>query len=222
MARQKPDRVTRLSHMSFFVLGASFVAPLIGCRSPSAESARVVREDAAPATLWHVREEKPAAVLARVKSELKQPEGPAWAGRYVKGSGTDSDRLCLAPEAGWVWIKGDERPCCTSGSHSQCDPDCPGAREALDGEVFETRSNTLRLALKLGEGQVVLFGEFLPVSWGSRRYLVHVDERNAFEDAVAKGLEPRRTAEGAFYMGQGDENRAATGEPRFGDEAAGN
>lgn len=221
VVRQKQNRAARLSHRSV-VRGASFVALFIGCHSPNAERARVAQEETAPSTLWHVREEKPAAVLTRVESELKQPGVPAWAGRYVKGSGTNSDRLCLAPTAGWVWIKGDERPCCSSGSHSQCAPDCPGAREALEGEVFETKNGILRLALKMGENEVVLFGEYIPVVWGSRRYLVRSDERAPFEAAVAKGEEPRRTAEGAFYMGQGDERQAPTGEPRFGDKAAGN
>ncbi len=79
---------------------------------------------------------------------------------------------------------------------------------------------------KLANGHVILAPEqrnkkdefgtatnFIPVKWGTRRYLVAREEMKSFCSAVNLGSEPRDNVHGSFYLRLGDEKNKVTGTP---------
>ena len=81
------------------------------------------------------------------------------------------------------------------------------------GPIVLTARGTLKLAMELTPGEIVLVDELVPIRWGPRRYLVSADELSAFVEAVRQGDEPRSTTAGEFLLRRGDWNLRVTGEP---------
>ncbi|MCG3129705.1 MAG: hypothetical protein FLDDKLPJ_00440 [Phycisphaerae bacterium] len=169
-----------------------------GCRQGGS---RGVESAPSPASLWRVADPNVAGRLARIEEEIGRESAHAWAGRYVLSARPDSDRLILAPRSGYVLISGKAGSCCKDAeSGPKCAADCPGAREAVDGEIVMTGQGRIRLALELSPGHVILAGEFSPMTAGGRHYLVSTEALDAFHEAVRKGNEPRDGHEGLFLM----------------------
>lgn len=181
------------------LLAAGCVLGLIaGCQQGAS---RGVEQTPAPASLWRVADPTVGARLARIEEEIGKKPGHAWAGRYVLSARSDSDRLVLAPRSGYVLISGKAGSCCKDAeSGPKCAADCPGAREAVDGEIVMTGQGRIRLALELSPGHIILAGEFSPMTAGGRHYLISTEELDAFREAVRKGEEPRKGHEGLFLM----------------------
>ena len=55
--------------------------------------------------------------------------------------------------------------------------------------------------------------EFVPVRWGKRMYLVAADEMAEFCGAINNGGEPRKAAQGMFYLRQNDWEKTVTDAP---------
>ncbi|GIK17826.1 MAG: hypothetical protein BroJett003_27900 [Planctomycetota bacterium] len=181
------------------LLAAGCVLGLIaGCQQGAS---RGVEQAPSPASLWRVADPNVAARLGRIEEEISREPAHAWAGRYVLSARPDSDRLILAPRSGYVLISGKAGSCCKDAeSGPKCAPDCPGAREAVDGEIVMTGQGRIRLALELSPGHIILAGEFSPMTAGGQHYLISTEELDAFREAVRKGEEPRKGHEGGFLM----------------------
>ena len=63
------------------------------------------------------------------------------------------------------------------------------------------------------EGFEGIAGEFIPIRWGNRMYLVPTKEIVGFCNEVNSGSEPRKELHGRYLLRRGDEKRQATGDP---------
>lgn len=100
-------------------------------------------------------------------------------------------------------ISGKAGSCCSGAAEGHaCSPDCPGAKEALFGDVLELKDGRLKLALELAPGNVILAGEYFPTPVGMRTYLVPTDEMATFKRALTDGKDARAEAAGRFLVRQ--------------------
>ena len=139
---------------------------------------------------------KQAAILAEV-AKLGDHE---WAGEYYAGDGLGVNvSLTIAPKSGYMFEW-----------HG-----CLGTYDRNYGAVT-TSNGQLHLAFTFEnkrEGFRGIAPDFVPISWGQRRYLVPADDVVGFCNNVNEGREPRTGVHGFYLLRRGDETKDVTGLP---------
>lgn len=140
-----------------------------------------------------------------ILAEIKKLDGHEWAGVYYAGDGLGvNTSLEIAPESGYVFQ--------WHGCLGLYDQNY-GAVSWKDGQLglsftFENKRRGFQgIASKL-----------LPVSWGSRIYLIPADDIVAFCNNINEGQEPRNSEYGNFFLRRGDEKMAVSGFPKVPEE----
>ncbi len=173
---------------------------LAACQQPKPLPRDEARQDR-ESPLWRVADAEAARRLAAIAAEIAASPGHPWAGRYRLSDQPTTDRIALAPHAGYVLISGKAGSCCKDAAAGQtCGPDCPGSREAVFGDIIVTPQGRLRLALELSPGNVISAGEYAPMVRDNKRYLLPADGLETFEKAAADGLQPQELVEGGFFV----------------------
>ena len=183
-------------------LEPALLAALTGCAlslgltSAQDESARAAfRERFTPEA-----EKRAQAIRASIEDELAAGGAPAWAGSYYYGDGLGTNvELVLAPKAGFHF-------------------EWRGCGGLYDRNFGTVKAIARRLHLRCvfpnrRRGYQGIAPEFLPVSWGERRYLIASSQILGFINDVNAGTEPRRTPHGGHLLRQGDERRPVQGKP---------
>ena len=138
---------------------------------------------------------------AGIAAEIAASPGHDWAGSYYRGDGLGANVvLDLAPGAGFVFEW-----------HG-----CMGLYGRNYGTLSESGGHVLlepELANEPGKFAGIDL-DFLPVRWGSRRYLVAAGHVRDFCNAVNGGSEPRGALHGKFLLRRGDETKPVIGPPR--------
>jgi hypothetical protein len=149
----------------------------------------------------HVAKLKRKKILA----EIKKFETHDWAGDYYAGDGLGvNTSLVLAPSSGYVFEW-----------HG-----CLGLYDRNYGGVVET-NNRIRLSFTFENTRKGFEGiapEFIPVKWGTRRYLIPADGIVDFCNNINEGREPRTKAHGFCLLRRGDENQKVSGFPKLPEE----
>ena len=136
-----------------------------------------------------------------IEQEIKSLPKHAWAGQYYFGDGLGANvSLWLAPSAGFLyeWYG------------------CLGLYDRDYGAVSDDGKGTIQLRFLLGGSRIE--GEYVPVAWGERRYLIAKDQLSDFCDAVNRGREPRKGVHGMWFIRWGDEKKRADGLPAVPEE----
>lgn len=202
--------IMRFSRMrtSLIVVFAEFwLLSCVSCRqTPGGKGApEDLRQSFVSQTVWRVADVEAAHHLSEVLGEIRRLRNHPWAGRYLLGDRPDADRLALAPTSGFVLIAAKGESCCQGVSHGRvCSPDCPGAREAIFGDVLALKDDRIRLALELAPGNVILAGEYVPMVHGDRHYLVASDEVALFRQFTAPGGTAESESARRFFVRQPD------------------
>jgi hypothetical protein len=140
-----------------------------------------------------------------ILEEIKQLGDHERAGVYFAGDGLGANTLLtLAPRTGYVFEW-----------HG-----CLGVYDRNYGPVTWT-GQTVRLSFtfeNVREGFQGIAPEFVPVSWGTRRYLIPPDEIIAFCNSVNDGEEPRKDSFGQHLLRRDDEGKEVSGFPAVPDE----
>ncbi|MFO1021632.1 MAG: hypothetical protein U0903_13190 [Planctomycetales bacterium] len=136
---------------------------------------------------------------AKIETEIQQSGDHPWAGDYYHGNGLSHVCLKLAPKAGCLYeLYG-----------------CIGLYERLYGGVIP-RGDRLELTFAgLAKPVGHIHREYIPVSWGARRYLIPPEELVKFCRDVNTGHEPRESIQGWYLLRRGDEKKPATGLPQL-------
>ena len=139
---------------------------------------------------------------ALLMAELRSGIMPDWAGEFARGDGLGVNvRLLLAPEGGFVF---NWRGCLGLYDINY------GAVEVRDGHLM------LRFELPNTEqGFEGIAGEFVPVRWGDRLYLLATREAREFANAINSGFEPCDGMCARFLLRAGDEQKSAAGRPEL-------
>ena len=135
-----------------------------------------------------------------IVAEIKQLGEHGWAGEYYAGDGLGVNMaLAIAPKSGWVF---EWRGCMGCYDRNY------GAVSLADGRLrlTFTFANTSR-------GFPGMAPEFIPVRWGSRRYLIPPDDIIGFCNDVNGGDEPRAGLHGSYLLRRGDEQTEVSGFP---------
>ncbi len=144
----------------------------------------------------HTRQEK-------ILEEIKQLGKHDWAGVYSSGNGTsENTSFMIAPHTGYVFE-----------GHG-----CGGLYERNYGTVTQTATGRIRLSFTLPHDDLPAHGippEFIPVSWGSRHYLISPNEMIEFCNSVNAGSGRRKFPFGSHLLRQGDEKLEVVGLPKI-------
>jgi hypothetical protein len=144
---------------------------------------------------------KRQAILA----EIKRLGDHEWAGEYYAGDGLGvNTSVVIAPKSGYVFEW-----------HG-----CLGLYDRNYGAVVWTNGR-IRLSFTFENQRKAFQGiapELIPVSWGSRRYLIPADDLVGFCNNVNEGREPRNGSHGLYLLRRGDENKRVTGLPQVPEE----
>jgi hypothetical protein len=136
----------------------------------------------------------------RILVEVKKLGEHEWAGEYYAGDGLGvNTTLSLAPDSGYVFEW----------------QGCMGLYDRNYGTVAWA-DDRIRLTFtheNQRRGFQGIAPELIPISWGSRHYLVPADEITKFCNHVNRGLEPREGSHGFHLLRDGDEGQAVTGLP---------
>lgn len=135
-----------------------------------------------------------------ITRELRSGNMPEWAGEFAYGDGMGVNvRVVLAPKNGFVFT--------WHGCMGLYDINY-GTVEVRNGRVF------LDFALpNMEQGFEGLAGEFLPVRWGDRVYLLAERETREFANAINAGFEPGQGTSGRFLLRSGGEQKVPAGRP---------
>jgi hypothetical protein len=140
---------------------------------------------------------KRQAILA----EIKQLGDHEWAGEYYAGDGLGMNTpFVIAPKSGYVFEW-----------HG-----CVGLYDRNYGTATLTNGR-IHLSFTFENQQQGFQGiarEFIPVSWGSRRYLIPADDIVGFCNNFNEGREPRDIIHGSYLLRRGDEQKKVTGFPK--------
>ena len=140
------------------------------------------------------------AQRAAIAKENSMTPRVAWAGDYYFGDGLGRNvSMSLAPVSGVaVTWQG-----------------CLGTYAADKGRVIPQADGSLLLKYEQPNDQesLGLAEHVLPVAWGDRMYMLSEKELPAFVSAVNLGDEPRKAAQGSFFMREGDERHRVYGMP---------
>ncbi|MHC4756090.1 MAG: hypothetical protein ACYTBP_13210 [Planctomycetota bacterium] len=135
-----------------------------------------------------------------IRSEIKVLGRHDWAGEYYQGDGLGANiSFSIAPKSGYVFEW-----------HG-----CLGLYDRNYGAVTWS-SGCLRLSFAFKNKREEFAGiaeEFIPVSWGGRKYLVPSYDMIGFCNKVNSGSEPRESLHGRYLLRVGDEKKKATGYP---------
>ena len=145
-------------------------------------------------------ESRAKSLSQQIRQEISQLKNHEWAGEYYEGDGRGENvSLLIAPKYGYVFEW-----------HG-----CLGLYDRNYGGVTVTNGK-LQLSFTFTnkyEGFEGITGEFIPIRWGKRMYLVPTKEIVGFCNEVNSGSEPRKELHGRYLLRRGDEKRQATGNP---------
>jgi hypothetical protein len=140
------------------------------------------------------------SLRAKIQDEIKTIGNHEWAGQYYHGDGLGVNvSLILAPKAGYLFEW-----------HG-----CLGLYDRNYGAVAWDKGK-LRLTFTFEnkrEGFQGIAEEFVPVSWGDRKYLIPSNEIVGFCNEVNGGSESRRDVHGRYLLRWGDEKKEVKGFP---------
>jgi hypothetical protein len=186
-----------------FVSCAAIVALSLSSRAAEVKppatqpaTAPVAVEEQDPLKFSEEADAKAKALRSVIEQDIKGLRGHPWAGRYYFGDGLGANvSLWLAPKAGFLYQW-----------HG-----CLGLYDRNYGGAVEEPNGTIRLSFELDGSRIA--GEYIPVRWGERRYLVTKDEMEGFCEDVNSGREPRSGMHGSVFLRRGDEERRVDGLP---------
>jgi hypothetical protein len=140
-----------------------------------------------------------------ILAEIKKLDGHDWAGVYYAGDGMgENTSLAIAPESGYVFQwRG-----------------CLGLYDQNYG-VVNWKDGQLRLSFTFENERKGFRGiapELIPVSWGSRIYLIPTDDCVGFCNEINQGKEPRNISHGNYFLRLEDEKFAVNGFPKLPEE----
>lgn len=140
---------------------------------------------------------KTGILRRQIQREIAGAGSLEWAGEYYAGDGLGMNvNLLIAPEHGYVFEW-----------HG-----CMGLYDRNYGSVTSTNGH-LRLSFTFNnrqEGFEGIAGEFIPVHWGERRYLIPTSDIVGFCNEVNGGSEPRDRIHGRYLLRRGDQTKNAT------------
>lgn len=164
--------------------------------------------DAEQEKVWKLKQSEKIVQTAKkrhdsIVAELKRlGKDHAWAGDYFFGDGKGVNvSLDLAPEAGFAFEW-----------HG-----CLGDYDRNYGTV-QAEGGLLHLRCELpnfNEGFQGIATNLVPVTWGTRHYLIAVEEMPDFCNAVNAKDEPRSRPWGRFLLRRGDEETPVSGRPEL-------
>ncbi|RJP37031.1 MAG: hypothetical protein C4547_06225 [Phycisphaerales bacterium] len=172
---------------------------LAGCRAAGGGAAA---ERAPQPALFTIEDPAASTRLASIRRELAGLDDHAWAGVYHRGdpAGAVGDDLILAPQSGYVLQLRGRTGVCRSGC-----PNCAAGRASVaSGAIVPGPRDSLKLAMELSPGEVILVEELVPAQRGRQHYLVPVNELDAFQSAVQAGTEPRAELKDRLYLREAD------------------
>jgi hypothetical protein len=141
----------------------------------------------------------------KILAEIKKLKNHQWAGDYYAGDGLGvNTSLAIAPDTGFVFEW-----------HG-----CLGLYDRNYGGVAWTNGR-IHLSFTFEnqrEGFQGIAPALIPISWGSRRYLVPADDIVGFCNNINEGTEPRTSIRGFYLLRRGDEKKKVTGSPKVPDE----
>lgn len=142
---------------------------------------------------------------SEILTEIRNLKNHEWAGDYYAGDGLGvNTSFVISPKSGYVFEW-----------HG-----CMGLYDRNYGAVTFTNGR-IRLSFTFEnqrEGFQGIAPELIPISWGSRRYLIPLDDVVGFCNNINEGREPRTGEHGFYLLRRGDENKAATGFPAVPEE----
>jgi hypothetical protein len=140
-----------------------------------------------------------------IAAEIKNLGGHEWAGEYYAGDGLGvNTSLFIAPDSGYVFEW-----------HG-----CLGLYDRNYGAVVRTNGR-IRLSFTFENQRKGFQGiapELVPISWGSRRYIIPADDVVGFCNSINQGREPRTSSRGFYLLRRGDENAKVRGFPKVPEE----
>ena len=141
----------------------------------------------------------------KIFTEIRQLKEHDWAGEYYAGDGLGVNvSLAIAPKAGYVFEwRG-----------------CLGLYDRNYGAVTWTNGR-IGLSFTFENKRMGFQGiapELIPISWGSRVYLIPANDVAGFCNAINQGQEPRNRGHGSYLLRRGDENKSVTGFPKVPEE----
>src|SRR5438034_3584564 len=136
-----------------------------------------------------------------ILTEIKKLPRHEWAGEYYAGDGLGvNTSVVIAPESGYVFEW-----------HG-----CLGLYDRNYGTVAWTNGR-VRLSFTFENQRKGFQGiapELIPISWGSRHYLIPADDVIGFCNSVNEGREPRAGTFGSYLLRKGDENKTVVNLPK--------
>jgi len=145
-------------------------------------------------------ENEARARKGKIQAEIKELGEHPWAGEYYEGDGLGVGiSLTLAPKSGFVFEW-----------HG-----CMGVYDRNYGGV-SFGDDRVRLSFTFPnnrEGFQGISPEFIPVSWGPRRYLIPPQKMIEFCNSVNANDEPRHDIHGLHLIRWGDEKKPVQGWP---------
>src|SRR5215510_7218496 len=139
----------------------------------------------------------------RIQQELKGPHNPEWAGVYFHGDGFHvGSILSLAPRSGFLFLCACYM-IARDFNHGNLDLTHGTIKLLFTYPPYDRKSN---------DG---IAGEFIPIRWGERHYLIGTDELLDFANSINAGIETESYLRGSyhFFLKLGDEEKAVSGEP---------
>ena len=145
------------------------------------------------------RDKKIKELSKKIQTEIQALTNHDWAGEYFLGNGLSGIQLLLAPESGYVLERNsDIGPLgCNFGIVSE-----KNGRICLSNNKIQTRQ------MFPGNAE-----EFIPIKWGTRKYLIPADELVGFCNDINEGAEPRKWNTGQYFLRRGDAKKKVTGFP---------
>jgi hypothetical protein len=141
----------------------------------------------------------------KILAEIKKLGDHEWAGEYYAGDGLGvNTSVAIAPNSGYVFEW-----------HG-----CLGSYDRNYGSVAWTNGR-IRLSFTFEnqrKGFQGIASEFIPISWGTRRYLIPTDDIVGFCNNINEGREPRMDSHGFYLLRRGDEKKNVSGSPKMPDE----
>ena len=179
-----------------FLLIVVVLCAVMGCSKAKDLDAQKYSENA---------EKNAKRLREEIRAEIKVLGPHDWAGEYYQGDGLGENvPFAIAPKSGYVFEW-----------HG-----CLGLYDRNYGAVTWS-SGCLRLSFVFKnkrEGFAGIAEEFIPISWGGRKYLVPSDDMVGFCNAVNSGSEPRDNLHGRYLLRVGDEKKKTTGYPAVPDK----
>ena len=130
-----------------------------------------------------------------IQKEIKTLGDHPWAGSYsLVGVELLNHSIVVAPSNGFAFqLRG-----------------CFLVEDRNFGDVIQTARGTLKLDPKYSW---TVEKEFLPFTWGQRRYLIELNAIGRFCDSVRLKSEPYIDMQVAYYLRRGDHEKPAGGDP---------